>query len=487
MKQKILVRSLIAAGVIAAGLGGFAKYDPSILRHAVAAGAFAPAAAVSAQPATLAALPDFTGIVAQNGPAVVNISVTSKAEKAADGSGMPKLDPNDPFYQFFRQFQVPVPHGGMPTHGVGSGFIVSPDGTVLTNAHVVDGASNVTVKLTDKREFTAKVIGVDKPSDVAVLKIDANDLPTVKLDPADEVKVGEWVVAIGSPYGFDNTVTSGIVSAKSRTLPGDSYVPFIQTDVAVNPGNSGGPLFNMRGEVVGINSQIYTLSGGYQGLSFAIPINVALHVKDQLVRHGSVTRGRLGVTIQDVNQALADSFGLAKPAGALISSIEKDSAAAKAGLQPGDVILRYNDQDITSSTQLPVLVADTAPGTTARLEVMRKGETRHIELTVGELKNAKVASADIAGQPHGRLGVAVRPLDPDEQKQAGVSGGLIVENASGPAANAGIQPGDMILALNGTPVKSVEQLQQLLAKAGKRVALLVQRDEAKIFVPVDLG
>ena len=223
----------------------------------------------------------------------------------------------------------------MPTHGVGSGFIVSPDGIILTNAHVVDGASNVTVKLTDKREFKAKVIGVDKPSDVAVLKIDAKNLPTVKLDPADDVKVGEWVVAIGSPFGFENSVTSGIVSAKSRTLPGDSYVPFIQTDVAVNPGNSGGPLFNMKGEVVGINSQIYTHTGGYQGLSFAIPIDVALHVKDQLLQHGSVTRGRLGVTIQDVNQALADSFGLKKPAGALVSSVEKDSAAAKAGLEPG--------------------------------------------------------------------------------------------------------------------------------------------------------
>jgi serine protease Do len=487
LKRKMLVRSLIAAGVIAAGIGGYMKYDPTVFQHAAAASAFAPTVAVSAQPTTTVALSDFTGIVAQNGPAVVNISVTNKAEKVANGSGMPKLDPNDPFYQFFRQFRVPMPQGEVPAHGVGSGFIVSPDGIILTNAHVVNGASNVTVKLTDKREFMAKVIGVDMPSDVAVLKIAATNLPTVRLDPADDVKVGEWVVAIGSPFGFENSATSGIVSAKSRALPGDSYVPFIQTDVAVNPGNSGGPLFNMKGEVVGINSQIFTHTGGYQGLSFAIPINVALHVKDQLVQHGSVTRGRLGVTIQDVNQALADSFGLKQPAGALVSAIEKDSAAAKAGLEPGDVILRYNDKDITSSSQLPVLVADTAPGATAKLEVIRKGETRHINVTVGQLKNAKVASADAAGQNHGRLGVVVRPLDPDEQKQAGVTGGLIVENASGPAANAGIQPGDMILALNGTPVKSPEQLQQLLAKTGKHVALLVQRDEAKIFVPVDLG
>jgi serine protease Do len=487
MKQKMLVRSLIAAGVIAAGLGGYAKYEPSVLQPAIAASALAPAVTASAQPATVATLPDFTGIVAQNGPAVVNISVTGKSEKTGFGPGMQGMDPNDPFFQFFRQFRIPVPHGEIPMQGVGSGFIVSPDGIILSNAHVVDGASKVTVKLTDKREFEAKVIGVDKPSDVAVLKIDANNLPTVTLDPADDVKVGEWVVAIGSPYGFENSATSGIVSAKSRTLPGVSYVPFIQTDVAVNPGNSGGPLFNMKGEVVGINSQIYSRTGGYQGLSFAIPINVALNVKDQLVQHGSVTRGRLGVTIQDVNQALADSFGLKKPAGALISSVEKASVSAKAGLEPGDVILRYNDKEITSSSQLPVLVADTAPGTTAKLEVMRKGGTRHIDVTVGQLSSAKVASADVAGQPHGRLGVVVRRLDPDEQKQAGVSGGLIVENATGPAANAGIQPGDMILSLNGTPVKSVEQLKQLLAKAGKHVALLVQRDEAKIFVPVDLG
>jgi serine protease Do len=487
LQTKILVRSLIAAGVIAAGIGGFAKYDPSFFQHAVAAGTMTPAAPASARPEIAAALPDFSGIVAQNGPAVVNISVTSKGEKGADVAAMPQLDPNDPFYQFFRHFQMPMPQGQIPMQGIGSGFIVSPDGVILTNAHVVDSASNVTVKLTDKREFKAKVIGIDKPSDIAVLKITAENLPVVKLDPADDVRVGQWVVAIGSPFGFENSATSGIVSAKSRALPGDSYVPFIQTDVAVNPGNSGGPLFNTKGEVVGINSQIYTRTGGYQGLSFAIPIDVALHVKDQLIEHGSVTRGRLGVTIQDVNQALADSFGLKKPAGALVSSVEKGSAAANAGIKPGDVILRYNEKDIASSSDLPVLVADTAPGTAAKLEVMRKGEPRQITVTVGRVKNAKVASADVAGQDHGRLGVVVRPLDADERQQAGVSGGLIVENATGPAADAGIQPGDVILSLNGTPVKSAEQLKELVTRAGKHVAILVKRDEAKIFVPVDLG
>jgi serine protease Do len=488
MRQKTLVRSLIAAGIItAAAVGGYATIGPTVFHNAVAANAAAPAVAVSAQPTTMVALPDFTGIVAQNGPAVVNISVIQKTEPTGSAPDMQGLDPSDPFYEFFRQFRVPVPHGQMPLQGVGSGFIVSPDGVILTNAHVVNGATEVTVKLTDKREFKAKVTGIDKPSDVAVLKIDAKNLPTVKLDQADDIRVGEWVVAIGSPYGFENTVTAGIVSAKSRTLPGDSYVPFIQTDVAVNPGNSGGPLFNMKGEVIGINSQIYSRSGGYQGLSFAVPIDVALNVQNQLLKHGSVTRGRLGVTIQDVNQALADSFGLKQPAGALVSAVEKGSAAAKAGLQPGDVILRYNDKDIMSSSQLPVLVANTAPGTAARLDVMRKGETRHIDVTVGELKNAKIAAADVAGQDHGRLGVVVRALNPDEQKQAGVTGGLMVENATGPAANAGIQPGDTILSLNGTPVKSVEQLKALVSKAGKHVALLIQRDDMKRFVAIDIG
>ncbi len=487
MKQKFLVRNLIAVGIIAAGAGAFAKYDLSVFSPAVAASAPAAGVMAGAQSGASAALPDFTGIVAQNGRAVVNISVTGDMKQVADVPEMPQMDPDNPLFQFFRQFQVPMPQGGMPAHALGSGFIVSPDGVILTNAHVVDGASNVVVKLTDKREFKAKVIGVDKPSDVAVLKIDASNLPTVKLDPADDVKVGEWVVAIGSPFGFDNSVTAGIVSGKSRTLPDSTYVPFIQTDVAVNPGNSGGPLFNTKGEVIGINSQIYTRSGGYQGLSFAIPIDVVLHVKDQLLQHGRVTRGRLGVTIQDVNQALADSFGLNKPAGALVSSVDKDGAAAKAGIEPGDVILSYNQKDITNSSQLPALVADTAPGARAKLEVMRNGKTRRIDVTVGASRNSKVATADAADRGHGRLGVAVRPLSPDERKQAAVSGGVVVEDAAGAAADAGIQPGDLILSFNGTPVKSPAQLKQLVAKAGKHVALLVQRDEGRIFVPIDLG
>ncbi|MHB8668731.1 MAG: DegQ family serine endoprotease [Burkholderiales bacterium] len=486
MKQKILVRSLIAAGVIAAGVGGFGLYDTSVFAHSAAAESATPAATAMAQPAADAAYPDFTGIVAKNGPAVVNITVTNHVEKVVNAPAMPQLDPNNPFYQFFRQFRMPVPQGQIPMHAEGSGFIVSPDGIILTNAHVVNNASSVTVKLTDRREFKAKVIGIDKPSDVAVLKIDATNLPTVTLDRANDVKVGQWVIAIGSPFGFENSVTAGIVSAKSRSLPDDTYVPFLQTDVAVNPGNSGGPLLNTKGEVVGINSQIYSRSGGYQGLSFAIPINVVLHVEKQLLQHGSVTRGRLGVAIQDVNQSLADSFGLKKPEGALISSVGKNGAAAKAGLKPGDVILSYNGKHIESSSRLPLLVADTAPGTTVTLEVMRDGKTRNVDVTVGASKDAKVASAETSASDHGRLGVVVRPLNPDEQKQVG-AGGVVVEDASGPAANAGIQPGDMILSLNGTPVSSPAQLKELTAKAGKHVALLVQRDDARIFVPLDLG
>ncbi|TAK66531.1 MAG: Do family serine endopeptidase, partial [Betaproteobacteria bacterium] len=370
--------------------------------------------------------------------------------------------------------------------GMGSGFIVSSDGVILTNAHVIDDATEVTVKLTDRREFRAKVIGSDKPSDVAVLKIDATGLPTVKLGSSMNEKVGEWVLAIGSPFGFENSVTSGIVSAKSRSLPDGTYIPFIQTDVAVNPGNSGGPLFNMKGEVIGINAQIFTHSGGYQGLSFAVPIDLAVKVKDQLQQFGKVSRGRLGVTIQEVNQQLADSFGLKRPGGALVAAVEENGPAAKAGIKAGDVILKFNGHAISSSSELPAQVADVKPGAKATLEISRNGTSKDIDVTVGELKGAKVASADSPDQEHGRLGLAVRPLSPEERQQIGTKG-LMVEQASGPAARAGIQPGDLLLAVNGTPVQSVEQLRALVAKSGKTMALLIQRDDGKIFVPVDIG
>ena len=483
MKPKILVRSLIAAGVISAvGAGAFSAghWFPQ-----EAAAANAPVA-VAAESTASALLPDFTGIVERNGPAVVNISVTHDVKAEGATQSFEGLDPNNPFFRFFRQFPGAVPHGSAPEQGMGSGFIVSPDGVILTNAHVVDGATEVTVKLTDRREFRAKVIGSDKPSDVAVLKIEANGLPTVKLGSSMNEKVGEWVLAIGSPFGFENSVTSGIVSAKSRSLPDGTYIPFIQTDVAVNPGNSGGPLFNMKGEVIGINAQIFTHSGGYQGLSFAVPIDLAVKVKDQLQQFGKVSRGRLGVTIQEVNQQLADSFGLTRPGGALVAAVEEDSPAAKAGVKAGDVILKFNGHAISTSAELPAQVADVKPGTRATLEISRSGTTKEIDVTVGELKGAKVASADSADKEHGRLGLAVRPLNPDERQQAGGKG-LVVEEASGPAARAGIQPGDLLLAVNGTPIQSVEQLRALVAKSGKTMALLIQRDDGKIFVPVDLG
>jgi serine protease Do len=487
MKQKFLVRSLVAAGALSiAALGGYASFNSPTIGSAIAAPVAPQIAAAQPQAAGPVVLPNFTSIVQQHGPAVVNISVKSKLEKTGFSRDQFKLDPDDPFSQFFRNMPMPrMPQ--VPSRGQGSGFIVSSDGTILTNAHVVDGASTVTVKLTDKREYTAKVVGLDKASDVAVLKIDAANLPTVKLPSSDSVQVGEWVVAIGSPYGFENTVTAGIVSAKSRALPDGSYVPFIQTDVAVNPGNSGGPLFNMKGEVVGINSQIYSRSGGFQGVSFAIPIDVAMNVQNQILKTGKVTRGQLGISIQDVNQSLADSFGLKRPAGALVSSVNKDSPAAKAGVQPGDVIVRYNDREIVNSSELPLLVSSAAPGSTAKLEVLRDGKTERLNVTIGELKAGKVAAATPSEESHGKLGISARPLTPEEQKQAGVTGGVYVEQSSGAAAEAGIQSGDVILAFNGKPVKSVEDLRNMVAKAGKKVALLVMRDDAKIFVPVDLG
>lgn len=451
--------------------------------------ALSPNVAPVAAPASVqAALPDFQSIVGRAGPAVVNISVEGTVKTAHRGA-MPQLDPNDPLFDFFRRFgpRVPMPRGGeQVVRGQGSGFIVSPDGLILTNAHVVAEAGEVTVKLTDKREFKAKVLGIDKPTDIAVLKIDAKDLPTLPLGNPENTQVGEWVLAIGSPFGFENSVTAGIVSAKSRSLPDEGYVPFLQTDVAINPGNSGGPLLNLRGEVVGINSQIYSRSGGYQGLSFAIPINVAAKVRDDILAHGKVTRGRIGVAIQDVNQALAESFGLPKPEGALVSSVEKGGPGDKAGLKAGDVILGLNGAPVKSSAELPPKVAEVKPGSTVKLQVWRKGETKELGVTVGEMQPEKVASANDDGAAGGKLGLAVRPLSPDEQRQAEAQGLLVLDTA-GAAAKAGIQPGDVILALNGTPVRSVEELRALAAKADHHVALLIQRDEAKIFVPVNLG
>lgn len=487
MQIKTLKQALLAASVIALLAAGYGRFGAETISPAHA---LAPTRAASAAPpaaaAGTAAMPGFSNIVAQYGPAVVNISVSGTVKTAATGAPFPRVDPGDPFYEFFKRFRVPAPQGEAPIGGQGSGFIVRPDGLILTNAHVVNGADEVTVKLTNKQEYKARVLGIDKPSDVAVVKIDAKDLPTVKLGDPAQTQVGEWVLAIGSPFGFENSATAGIVSAKSRSLPDEGYVAFLQTDVAVNPGNSGGPLFNMNGEVIGINSQIYSRTGGYQGLSFAIPIDVALKVEQQIVRSGKVERGRLGVGIQEVSPSLADSFGLKKPAGALVGSVAEGSPAARAGLAPGDIILKLNGEEIASSNQLPPLVADLKPGSAAKLEIWRKGGTREIVVTVGQLQDDKVATND-SPATQGRLGLSVRPLTPDERGQAGSGDGLLVEEAAGAAARAGILPGDIVLSLNGEPIKNAAQLRTLAAKAGKHVALLVQRGDARIFVPIDLG
>ena len=489
MTSITLKRSLLAVAVAAAFGAGLASNEARMLTHATAAAPVlaapanqtaAPAGPVQSIPG---AYPDFASIVRTYGPAVVNIATSGKPQAANDAAP----DASDPMYEFFRRFGPNFPRaqqGPRVQRGQGSGFIVAADGVILTNAHVVEGASEVTVKLTDRREFRARVVGSDKRSDVAVLKIEAAGLPTVKLGDPAGISVGEWVLAIGSPFGFENSATSGIVSAKSRAL--DGYVPFIQTDVAVNPGNSGGPLFNLKGEVIGINSQIYSSSGGYQGLSFAIPIDVASRVRDQLVAYGKVTRGRLGVGIQEVNQGLADSFGLKKPQGALVSSVEKDGPAHKAGLEAGDIILRIDGREIDRSSDLPTLVADMKPGTRTRLDVLRNGSPRTIEATVAQMVDPKVAAGpDAAAQ--GRLGLAVRPLAAGEGAAAGISGGVVVEDVSGAAARAGVQPGDVILAVNGRAIKSVEELREASGKVGRKVALLVQRENARIFVPLDLG
>ncbi len=515
MKLNRLTRNLVLAGVIGGAGFALARVDMLVVDPAqaaadpittLAAGApVVPTAPAAAQLVTpQAQLPNFTGLVQRYGPAVVNITVTQRASRTSFNPHRrsdPRVDPNgddeeDPFSQFFRGLPFgpngPQSQGprGRPSHGLGSGFIVSPDGTILTNAHVVDGASEVTVKLTDRREFKAKVLGSDKKSDIAVIKIDAKNLPVVSLGSAEKLNVGEWVVAIGSPFGFDNSVTAGIVSAKSRSLPTDSY-PFIQTDVAVNPGNSGGPLFNLNGEVVGINSQIFSESGGFQGISFAVPIDIAIHVKDQLVAHGKVTRARLGVTIQDVNQKLANNFKLPRPMGALVSDVEAGSPAAKAGLQASDVITKLDGREIDRSSDLPARISLLKPGSITHLQVWRAGKPVDIDVALGEFKETSaIAKADVTGDEAGRLGVAVRPLRPDEAKRFGsiASGnGLVVEEASGPAAEAGIEPGDVILSFNGQPVQSAEQLKGLIAKAGKNAALLIQRGRARIFVPIELG
>jgi serine protease Do len=486
MNKLNLKAAPLVLALLGAGLAGGAAIEA--LHHVAPANAavLPPVAATTvASPGTgsAAVLPDFPTIAQRYGAAVVNISVTGKAH-ADEGAQESGDDPSE----MLRQFQHGRrPQHQPPSHGLGSGFIVSADGIIMTNAHVVKDATEVIVKLTDRREFKAKVLGSDPKTDVAVLKIDASNLPAVTLGSVDNLRVGEWVLAIGAPFGFENTVTAGVVSAKGRSLPDDSAVPFIQTDAAVNPGNSGGPLFNARGEVVGINSQIYSRSGGYEGLSFAIPIDLAAKIKDQIVAHGKVEHAKLGVAVQEVNQSLADSFGLDRPAGALVSSVEKGSAAEKAGLAEGDVIRAVNGKEIVSSGDLPAAIALAQPGDRVALDVWHQG--KHVELSarLAAFGDKTIAANEAAGEPAGKLGLAVRPLTPEEKQQASVRGGVLVQDVGGAAERAGIEQGDIVLAINGTPVANVEQLKSAVAKSDKSVALLIQRGENKIFVPVRLG
>ena len=481
------VRNPLIAGVLGVALGAVplaALYTVGAAPTTAHAQGAPPAAVTSAQPrgGVSVMLPDFTTLVKKYGPAVVNIRVIEKAQD--EGESNP-FGPNSPFAPFFKglPFQAPPEQ---PIRGEGSGFIIQPDGLILTNAHVVEGATRVTVQLTDRREYSAKVVGVDKVSDVAVIRIPASNLPTVNLGNSNSLVVGQWVLAIGAPFGFENSATAGIISAKGRTLPDSGYVPFIQTDVPINPGNSGGPLFNMQGQVIGVNSQIYSRTGGYMGVSFSIPINVAMQVAHQLTSTGHVERGKLGVVIQNVDQGLADSFGLPAPEGALVSSVEQDGPAAKAGVQAGDVILDLNGEPIQTENQLPVRVASLMPGTTVHLTLWRDHAKREVSFKLASMGSETVASAAHPQQQGGSLGLAVRPLSQDEQQETHTHGGLLVEGVTGPSEDAGIQPGDVVLAANGQRVGTVEQLRGAVEKSRGHVALLIQRGNARIFVPVQV-
>ncbi|PAT39770.1 serine peptidase [Vandammella animalimorsus] len=456
-----------------------------------------PAAPAIAAPAVVVGgLPDFTQLVERVGPSVVNIRTTARVPMRGLRGGLPGMD--EDMMEFFRQFGLPVP--GMPPqrrgprgdsesrtvpNGVGSGFIISGDGYILTNHHVVEGSEDVIVTLTDQREFKAKVIGSDERTDVALIKIDAHNLPTVRIGNVEQLKVGEWVMAIGSPFGLENSVTAGIVSAKQRDT--GSYLPFIQTDVAVNPGNSGGPLLNMRGEVVGINSQIYSRSGGFMGISFAIPIDEAMQVSEQLKGNGRVVRGRIGVRIGPVSAEVAESLGLQRRnAGALVSAVEPDSPAASAGLQAGDIITHFNGKAIDSVSDLPRLVGSTAPGSQGTLQIFRHGKTQQLNITVGETP----ASANEAGGARSgasqqeqakanAFGLAAQDLSEAEKKSLGVRGGVRVSAVSGAAAQAGIEAGDVVLAIGQTEVLNRQDFDTALRKvdAKRPISVLIRRDD----------
>lgn len=442
-------------------------------------------------------LPDFADLAEKQGPAVVNISTTQIVRGQAQFSPFP-FDESDPAFEFFKRFMPRLPGGGAPREfenkSLGSGFIISADGYLLTNTHVVDGADEVIVRLNDKREFKAKIIGSDKRTDVALLKIEAAGLPSVKLGDPAVLRPGEWVVAIGSPFGFENSITAGIVSAKGRSLPQESYVPFIQTDVAINPGNSGGPLFNMRGEVVGINSQIYSRSGGYMGVSFAIPIDVAMEVQQQLKANGRVSRGRLGVVIQEVTKDLAESLGLSKSQGAAVNSVEKGSPAEKAGVEAGDVILKFDGKAVLSSADLPRLVAATPPGTKSMLQIWRRGALRELTVILGEIpedrgQGVRPGKSGRSAEPAAnRLGLVVSELGADQRRELKIGGGLVIEEIRSASAKADLRIGDIVIAVIAkgvtTELRSVDQFTRLLSQfdKGANVTLLVRRGDMQTFI-----
>jgi serine protease Do len=446
-------------------------------------------------------LPDFTELAEKQGAAVVNISVTQTQQVNAASMGFPNMPDDEALGELFRRFGLPMP--GAPgqnqapqeykSQSLGSGFIISSDGYILTNSHVVNAADEVIVKLFDKREFKARIIGADRRTDVALIKIEGTGLPKVTVGDPEQLKVGEWVAAIGSPFGLENTITAGIVSAKGRALPQENFVPFIQTDVAINPGNSGGPLFNMKGEVVGINSQIYSRTGGYMGLSFAIPINVAIDVSNQLKNTGKVTRGWLGIGIQEITKDLADSFGMKNTNGALVSNVEKGSPAEKGGLEAGDVIVKFDGKAISTSSDLPRVVGATKPGKQVAVEVLRKGASRTLNVAAGEMpvdKDEPVVNAKAPAKAEAnRLGLMVQNPTPQQKRKLSNKSGVIVIEAQGNAAQAGIRKGDVILALNNGEIKNAEQFNRQVAAmgSGKSVALLVQRGENTLYVPVKIS
>jgi serine protease Do len=442
-------------------------------------------------------LPDFTGLVEKHGTAVVNISAVQNLNISNNQiiPELPGIPENSPFYDFFKRHMqpFPAPRKSDPK-SMGSGFIISSDGYILTNAHVVETADEITVKLNDKREFVAEIIGTDRKTDIALIKINATDLPKVTQGNPENLKVGEWVVAIGSPFGFEHSVTAGIVSAKGRSLAQENYVPFIQTDVAINPGNSGGPLFNMKGEVVGINSQIYSRTGGFMGLSFAIPINVAAEIADQLKVSGKVSRGRIGVMIQEVTKELAESFGLSDSKGALVVSVEKGGPADLAGIKARDVILKFDEKEVATSADLPRIVGNTKPNAKASIQIWRDGALNTVKVEVGETpsdeatENRKLKQSKKPDTSN-RIGLALSEITDEQKKQLEITSGLLVEDMQpGIASQSGIRVGDIILGFNSKDVKSVEQFNELLnqVKSGKNIALLVKRGDITTFITMKL-